>query len=221
MTTFNVNSGRRMDPTEEQTGEGRTGELSDTVRRQATEQPETAEGDAGVTRLRDITPDRPDQTGGPFRPFQSFPGGESRPVPPPLPGGLPTPPSPPGPRGLRAGGGGASLPGARGADDALPSDTRALSADSERFTFVAAGIRFAVVDFVARQSFSRLFKVDLNLALEELYPLDEVLGAGGVLIMELGEGERYFNGIVKRFEQTGTRGRYRLSGRAWCPRCGC
>jgi type VI secretion system secreted protein VgrG len=88
------------------------------------------------------------------------------------------------------------------------TDTR--PADQERFFFTAAGIRFAVVDFIAREKLSMPFQVDLSLALEEAYPVDEVLGAGGTLTIDLGENERYLNGIVNRFVQTGACGAFRL-----------
>ncbi len=92
----------------------------------------------------------------------------------------------------------------RGAPDEI------LPADGERFAFAVAGIQFLVVDFTARSGLSTPFRVDLSLALEELYPLDEVLGAGGTLMLEMGEGEQYINGIVNRFVQTGVKGNYRL-----------
>ena len=71
-------------------------------------------------------------------------------------------------------------------------------------------IRFLVVAFTARSGLSTPFRVDLSLALEEAYPVDEVLGAGGTLLVEMEEGERHVNGIVNRFVQTGVKGSYRL-----------
>jgi type VI secretion system secreted protein VgrG len=83
-------------------------------------------------------------------------------------------------------------------------------ADAERFFFMAAGIKFSVVDFMAREMLSTPFQVDLTLALEESYPADEVLGSAGVLSVDVGEQERFFNGIVNRFVQTGVSGRFML-----------
>ncbi len=83
-------------------------------------------------------------------------------------------------------------------------------ADGERFVFAAAGIQFLVVDFTAGSGLSSPFQVDLSLALEALYPVDEVLGAGGTLCVDVGEGEQYINGIVSRFVQTGVKGNFRL-----------
>ena len=82
-------------------------------------------------------------------------------------------------------------------------------------------IQFQVVDFSARSGLSTPFQVDLSLALEELYPVDDVLGAGGTLGLEMDGGERYINGIVNRFVQTGVKGRYRLFQAQLVPQCGC
>ncbi|MEJ2039280.1 MAG: type VI secretion system tip protein TssI/VgrG [Desulfosarcinaceae bacterium] len=212
MTTFDANPGNRLGLGAEEAEEILSDEQRPDVHRSPPVRGTPPQDGSGPTRLRDITPDGegrgpqpPDPL--PLAPPAGPPGG----MPPgPAPGGFPSRPTMPASQsGLRA------MPEELSSTDSLDrasgaSDTRTPRADTERFVFTAAGIRFSVVDFVARQSFSRLFEVDLNLALEEVYPLDEILGSGGALVMDLGECERYFNGIVSRFEQTGTRGRYRL-----------
>lgn len=83
-------------------------------------------------------------------------------------------------------------------------------ADTSRFDCKIAGSHFLVVDFVAKERISIPFEVDLSLASEEEVKFDNVVGKSATLIIHGDPGDRYFHGIVNKFIQTGTDGRFYL-----------
>ena len=94
------------------------------------------------------------------------------------------------------------------------------TADTSRFVFDIGGTQFLVTGFTAREHLSVPFKVDLNLASEEEISFDDVVGRAAMLSVQGEETDRYFNGIVNKFIQTGIEGRFflyqaRLVPQAW------
>jgi type VI secretion system secreted protein VgrG len=89
------------------------------------------------------------------------------------------------------------------------------SADEESFLFKAGKRQMRVVDFSAREEISTPFEVDLTLATrddEEEVTFDDVVGEVGLLTIFglTTDSERHFHGIVSRFWQTGSTGRFFL-----------
>ncbi len=85
-----------------------------------------------------------------------------------------------------------------------------MAANEPRFTLEIGGNEFRVAAFTAREKISHLFTVDLELATEEEVDFGDVIGQVAVLTVEGIESERTFHGIVSRFAQTGTSGRFFL-----------
>ncbi len=85
-----------------------------------------------------------------------------------------------------------------------------MPANEPEFTFEIGGDHFHVVAFTAREKISDLFQIDLELATEEEVDFADVIGQAAVLTVEGIESERRFHGIVSRFAQTGTSGRFFL-----------
>jgi type VI secretion system secreted protein VgrG len=83
-------------------------------------------------------------------------------------------------------------------------------ANISRFTCKIGEARFQVVDFVARERISTPFEVNLTLASDEEIAFDKVMGKPGSLAIEGDDGQRHFQGIVPKFIQTGTAGRFFL-----------
>ena len=82
------------------------------------------------------------------------------------------------------------------------------AANQPGFSFVAAGMDFDVVEFTASEKISSPFEVDLALVSEDEIAFDEVISQSGLLIVEGSDSDRYFHGIINRFIQTGTTGRF-------------
>lgn len=83
-------------------------------------------------------------------------------------------------------------------------------ANVSRFLCEIGQTPLLVVDFSAYERISTPFKVDLTLASEEEIPFDDVVGRPGTLTLEGQTDPRYFQGIVVKFIQTGTTGRFFL-----------
>ena len=83
-------------------------------------------------------------------------------------------------------------------------------ANTSRFTCKIGGSHLLVVDFVARERISMPFEVDLSLASEEEISFDDTVGKPGSLTIQGDDEERYFQGMVAKFIQTGTNGRFYL-----------
>ncbi len=85
-----------------------------------------------------------------------------------------------------------------------------MPANEPEFTFEIAGNHFHVVAFKAREKISDLFQIDLQLATEEEVDFPDVIGQAAIFTIEGIESERRFHGIVNRFAQTGSSGRFFL-----------
>jgi len=98
------------------------------------------------------------------------------------------------------------------------------SADEERFLFKAGKRQLRVVEFSAREGISTPFEVDLTLATREdevEVTFDDVVGEVGLLTI-LGltaDSVRHIHGIVNRFWQTGSSGRFFLYKATLVPSC--
>ena len=96
-----------------------------------------------------------------------------------------------------------------------------MAANEPRFTLEIGGNDFSVAAFSAREKISGLFRIDLELATEEEVDFGDVIGQPAVLTVEGIESERTFHGIVNRFAQTGTSGRFFLTLPRWYLQPGC
>lgn len=85
-----------------------------------------------------------------------------------------------------------------------------MAANEPRFTLEIGGNDFRVAAFTAREKISDLFLIDLELATVEEVDFGDVIGQPAVLTVEGIESERTFHGIINRFAQTGTSGRFFL-----------
>ncbi len=79
-----------------------------------------------------------------------------------------------------------------------------------RFLFAAGGFEFLVVDFSAAERISVPFELDATLASEEEIKPQSMMGTAATMTFRIKEDERFFNGIVNRFQQTGVSGRFFL-----------
>jgi len=84
------------------------------------------------------------------------------------------------------------------------------ASNQSRFNFRADGISFRVAAFKALESLSELYRVELNLAVEEEIETDAVLGHSGLLTIDSNDGDRLFHGIVNQCRRTGRSGRFHL-----------
>lgn len=83
-------------------------------------------------------------------------------------------------------------------------------ANESRFTFAVAGNEMMVVDFKLREHISTPFEAFINLATEDEIDFDDVIGKPALLTLENGDADRYVNGIVEYFTQSGIDGRFYL-----------
>jgi type VI secretion system secreted protein VgrG len=83
-------------------------------------------------------------------------------------------------------------------------------ANTSRFTCKIGGRQLLVVDFVARERISMPFEVDLSLASEEEVSFADTLGKPGALTIQGDHEQRFLQGMVSKFIQTGTTGRFYL-----------
>ncbi len=83
-------------------------------------------------------------------------------------------------------------------------------ANISRFTCKIGSSQLLVVDFVARERISMPFDIDLSLASEEEISFDDTVGKPGSLTIQGDNEERYFHGMVAKFIQTGSTGRFYL-----------
>jgi len=82
-----------------------------------------------------------------------------------------------------------------------------LPANVERFLFEVSGCeeRLRVVSFGSSEAISQLFNVELELATENSeLDFTQLIGQAGVLTIVGEEEERYFHGMISRFEQGGS-----------------
>ena len=79
--------------------------------------------------------------------------------------------------------------------------------DKTDFTFSAGSLDADVLrvhSFRGTEGISRLFRYDIDLtSLDAAVDFDAVVGQKGSLVLKTTDGERWINGIVSRFEQTG------------------
>jgi len=78
------------------------------------------------------------------------------------------------------------------------------------FLFEVSGTELHVADFQARERISTPFEVDLTLASEDEIQFDDVIGQPALMTVRSDDNDRYFNGIVNKFVQTGMTGRFYL-----------
>ncbi len=83
-------------------------------------------------------------------------------------------------------------------------------ASTSRFTCKIGGSQLLVADFVARERISSPFEIDLSLASEEEISFEDTVGKAGTLTIQGDNEERYFQGMVSKFIQTGATGRFYL-----------
>ncbi len=83
-------------------------------------------------------------------------------------------------------------------------------ASASRFTCKIGGSHLLVADFVARERISTPFEIDLSLACEEEISFEDTVGQPGNLTIQGDNEERYFQGMVSKFIQTGATGRFYL-----------
>ncbi|MBC2694632.1 MAG: type VI secretion system tip protein VgrG [Desulfobacteraceae bacterium] len=83
-------------------------------------------------------------------------------------------------------------------------------ASAAQFLFEVSGTEFKVVDFAANESISSFYEVDLSLASEDEISFDDVVGKEALLTILGEEEDRYFHGIIGKFIQTGSNGRFYL-----------
>ncbi|WP_054033406.1 type VI secretion system Vgr family protein [Desulfatitalea tepidiphila] len=84
------------------------------------------------------------------------------------------------------------------------------ASNQSRFHFRAGGISFRVAAFKAREDLSELYRVELNLAVEEEIETDAALGHSGLLTIDSNDGDRFFHGVVYLCRHTGRSGRFHL-----------
>lgn len=92
-------------------------------------------------------------------------------------------------------------------------------ANAPRFTFKVNSTELMVVAFRIEEQVSSPFSADLELASEEQLQFDDMVGQIGLLTIESGDSDRYLNGIVSRFVQSGINGRFLLYEARIVPQC--
>jgi type VI secretion system secreted protein VgrG len=88
----------------------------------------------------------------------------------------------------------------------------ALIASEARFLFniSGAGFELRVIEFTVLERMSFCFEVELSLASEDEIEFDDAIGKEGLLTILGEETDRYFQGIVNQFRQTGRIGDFYL-----------
>ena len=79
-----------------------------------------------------------------------------------------------------------------------------------RFTCEISGRQFRVVDFMAYETISSPYEVNLSLASEDEVNFDDVMAQDGTFRIIGDDGDHYFNGEINEFAHIGMRGRFHL-----------
>ena len=79
-----------------------------------------------------------------------------------------------------------------------------------QFTFQIAGTSFRVLEFTAVEKLSFPYEVQLSLATEDEINLEDVMGREALLTIAGTESDRFFHGVIDRFVQVGSKGRFFL-----------
>ncbi|MFZ1986790.1 MAG: contractile injection system protein, VgrG/Pvc8 family, partial [Desulfatitalea sp.] len=83
-------------------------------------------------------------------------------------------------------------------------------ANAPRFIFKVGATELMVAAFRCEEKISTPFFSDLKLASENEIHFDDMVGKVGVLTIESSDSDRHLHGIVHRFAQSGTNGRFFL-----------
>jgi len=86
----------------------------------------------------------------------------------------------------------------------------AVLSSEAQFLFEISGIKLGVAEFTAREEISSPCEVDLSLVSEDEINFDDVIGKEALLTILGDEADRYFHGIINKYIQTGSRGRFNL-----------
>lgn len=86
----------------------------------------------------------------------------------------------------------------------------AVLSSEAQFLFEISGIKLGVAEFTAREKISSPFEVTLSLVSEDEIKFDDVIGKAALLTILGDDEDRYFHGIINKFIQTGSRGRFNL-----------
>jgi type VI secretion system secreted protein VgrG len=84
------------------------------------------------------------------------------------------------------------------------------AANEPHFLFKISETKLRVMDFTAREEISAPYEVDLSLASTDEIKFDDVIGKEALLTIVRDEADRYFNGIINEFTQSGAMGRFYL-----------
>jgi type VI secretion system secreted protein VgrG len=82
------------------------------------------------------------------------------------------------------------------------------AANEPRFLFQVADTDLLVVDFTAGECVSAPYEIRLTLASEDDVSFETVISKPASLTVQSGDSDRYFQGIIDKFVQTGTIGRF-------------